>query len=91
MALVVSTSPPEVVVQAKPKINKDDKKPGAAILCDSFWACVLDDYIDDETELEIFDSQKDNVRPDEIAAAKERKKEKKRRRREKKRRDIVRE
>lgn len=49
MALVVPTPPPDLVVKTMVKKGRTraDESP---ILCDSFWACVLDDYLDDDLD-----------------------------------------
>ena len=55
MAMLVSTSPPELIVRTKRKtlpMRRDD----APFLCDRFWECVLNDYVD-----EFLDSSEDDI------------------------------
>lgn len=47
MAMLVSTKPPELIVRTKVKkapIRRDE----VPFLCDRFWECVLNDYLEDE-------------------------------------------
>lgn len=75
-------------MQAKSK-KKPTKENGTTGLCDSFWACVLNDYIEDDTEYGLFESRNEMLSSEESVAAKARKNAKKRRRREKKKRIIM--
>ena len=49
MALVVATTPPNLVVETKVKRRDDEEVfEEKHSICDSFWACMLNDYLDDE-------------------------------------------
>jgi len=47
MSLVVATAPPDLVVQTKVKRVRIPVEE-TPFLCDRFWACVLDDYLDED-------------------------------------------
>jgi hypothetical protein len=72
MALVVSTPPPDMVVKTRAKKGRTrvDESP---IMCDSLWACLLNDYLDDSLHDDLVDSgivenspqrQKQETRPE---------------------------
>jgi hypothetical protein len=54
MALVVPTPRPDLVVKTR-VIKGRTRVVESNIMCDSFWACILDDYLDDNTDSGIVD------------------------------------
>jgi hypothetical protein len=66
MALVVATPPPELVVQTKARKPSDlsnlEERPS---FCDRFWACMLNDYLEDVVDDEVCDVTEDDAREEE--------------------------
>lgn len=93
MALVVSTAPPSLVVQTtvKRKPVQNEETPG---FCDRFWACVLDDYLDEDVDDEAYEvggdmeDRQDKIHTGTQMKTSEKHKKKKKKSRKKKQKEI---